>query len=266
MGAVVVVVLAAVCGGWYVTSAGELRVVEATADPSTARGLAGPTSTTTTPGTATTTTTTATTTTTVAPVPACTADDRPAEGDPAADWATIAIDATYAIPADYVPPDLVDVAAAGFGTGDRIRQVVVADLDALRRAAESAGLPITLVSAYRSYAYQQGLFNDEAERRGLAEAQRTTARPGHSEHQLGTAIDVTDAADAPLDAGFAATPTAQWLAEHAHDYGFVVSYPDVPAERSCYQYEPWHLRYVGREIAAEVQASGLTLREWLLSR
>lgn len=199
-------------------------------------------------------------------VPACTIDDQPVVGDPAAEWATVVVDATYALPADFEPPDLVDVSAAGFNTDDQIREIVVPDLNALRQAAEDAGTPLSMVSAYRSHTYQEGLFTGEVEDRGLEEAQRTTARPGHSEHQLGTAVDLTDAEGAPLDETFADSETALWLAENAHQFGFVISYPNVEAERTCYQYEPWHLRYVGHDLAAMVHNSGLTLREWLLSQ
>lgn len=181
-----------------------------------------------------------------------------------ADWATVVVDAAHALPADFVPPDLVDVAAAGFETDDQIRQIVVPDLGALRSAAEANGTPLSLVSAYRSHTYQEGLFADAVEREGQEVAQRTTARPGHSEHQLGTAVDLIDSSGT-LDIAFAQRPAGTWLAQNAHRFGFVISYPDVPPERTCYEFEPWHLRYVGRETAAAVHQSDLTLREWLLT-
>jgi LAS superfamily LD-carboxypeptidase LdcB len=69
-----------------------------------------------------------------------------------------------------------------------------------------------------------------------------------------------------LTADFAATPAGRWLAEHAHEYGFVISYPDGATAVTCYEFEPWHLRYVGRENAAAVVDSGVPLREWLFDR
>ncbi|HEY8544782.1 MAG TPA: M15 family metallopeptidase [Acidimicrobiales bacterium] len=206
-----------------------------------------------------------TTTTTVA-VPDCVIGDNEATGDPAADWATIVVDANLGLPADFQPPDLVDAAAAGFDTGDEIRQIIVEDLDALRRAAEQNGTPVGLVSAYRSYAYQQGLYDRAVEREGEEEAQRGTARPGHSEHQLGTVVDLLEAGSQNLSPSFAETPTGRWLAEHAHEYGFVLSYPDLPTTRTCYEFEPWHFRYVGRDLAATIRESGLAPREYFLSR
>lgn len=205
-------------------------------------------------------------TSTTVPVPDCVIGDAEAVGDPANDWATIVVDANLALPSDFEPPDLVDAAEAGFDTGDRIRQIIVEDLDALRQAAEDHGTPLGLVSAYRSYSYQQGLYDRAVEREGEAEAQQGTARPGHSEHQLGTVVDLLEAGSQDLTQEFATTPAGQWLADNAHTFGFVVSYPDMPTSRTCYEYEPWHLRYVGRDAAGPIRDSGLSPREYLLGR
>jgi D-alanyl-D-alanine carboxypeptidase len=96
----------------------------------------------------------------------------------------------------------------------------------------------------------------------------SSARAGHSEHQLGTALDFRSARGPdPWDLeDWGATPEGRWLAENAHRFGFVMSYPAGQESVTCYIYEPWHYRYVGREVAQEVMASGLTLREWLWSR
>lgn len=205
-------------------------------------------------------------TSTTVPVPDCVIGDAEAVGDPANDWATIVVDANLALPSDFAPPDLVDAAEAGFDTGDQIRQIIVEDLDALRVAAEDNGTPLGLVSAYRSYSYQEGLYNRAVEREGEAEAQQGTARPGHSEHQLGTVVDLLEAGSQDLTQEFAATPAGRWLADNAHTFGFVISYPDMPTSRTCYEYEPWHLRYVGRDAAGPMRDSGLSPREYLLSR
>lgn len=210
--------------------------------------------------------TTAPTTPTTVAVPDCVIADEEAVGDPATEWATIVVDAARALPSDFEPPDLVDAAEAGFDTGDQIRQLIVDDLDALRRDAEANGTPLGLISAYRSYSYQQGLYDRAVAREGEAQAQMGTARPGHSEHQLGTAVDLLSAGSQDLTAAFADTDTGRWLADNAHLYGFVISYPDMPTSRTCYEFEPWHLRYVGREAAGPIHESGLSLREWLLSR
>jgi zinc D-Ala-D-Ala carboxypeptidase len=204
--------------------------------------------------------------TTTVPLPHCEQGDEPAVGDPDTEWATTVIDSSYALPADFAPGDLLEVNQAGFDSRDRVRSFVIGDLAALGEAAEANGTPIVVISAYRSYDYQANLFAHRAEEVGDAEAALRTARPGHSEHQLGTAIDVLDPGGGDLTTAFAQTPAGQWVAAHAHEYGFVLSYPDAAQERTCYEFEPWHLRYVGRDIAAEIHESGLTAREWLADR
>jgi D-alanyl-D-alanine carboxypeptidase len=81
---------------------------------------------------------------------------------------------------------------------------------------------------------------------------------------LGTAIDVLNPEAGELTAAFADTPAGKWIAAHAHEYGFVLSYPADAHDRSCYHYEPWHLRYVGRDVAAQIHDAGVSPREWLL--
>lgn len=205
------------------------------------------------------------TTTTIPPAPECTVGDEVVTTDPDTEWATTVIDTGRRLPEDYAPTDLVDATAAGFESRDQVRAIVVDDLAALRAAAEANGTPIVVISGYRSFSYQQNLFSERAAQVGEQEAAMRTARPGHSEHQLGTAIDVLDPGVGELTTAFAATPAGQWVAAHAHEFGFVVSYPDGAGDRTCYEFEPWHLRYVGRDIAAEIHESGVTAREWMLA-
>jgi D-alanyl-D-alanine carboxypeptidase len=206
------------------------------------------------------------TTTTVPEAPPCAVGEEPVTSDPATDWATTIIDTAHSLPATFAPSDLVEVRDAGFESRDRVRGLVIADLTALRQAAEANGTPIVVISGYRSYDYQNSLFTERVEEVGDAEAALRTARAGHSEHQLGTAIDVLDPGVGDHTTAIAATPAGQWVAAHAHEYGFVLSYPDGARDRTCYEYEPWHLRYVGREIAHEVHETGLTAREWMVAR
>jgi zinc D-Ala-D-Ala carboxypeptidase len=211
-------------------------------------------------------TTSTTTTTTIAAAPPCAVGDEPVPTDPLSDWATTVVDTEHTLPRDYVPPDLVDAARAGFDSRDRVRAVVIEDLTALRAAAEANGTPIAIISGYRSYGYQENLFASRVDEVGEAEAAKRTARPGHSEHQLGTAIDVLPPGVSELTTDFGATPAGRWLEANAHRFGFVISYPEGAADRTCYEYEPWHLRYVGREGAAAIADAGVTPREWLLAR
>ena len=205
------------------------------------------------------------TTTTVPAPPPCEQGDEPVAGDPATDWATTVIDTAHRLPPEFAPTDLVEVTEAGFETRDRVRSLVIADLAALRAAAEANGTPVAVISGYRSHDYQANLFADRVTEVGEAEAALRTARPGHSEHQLGTAIDVLDPGVGDLTTAFAQTPAGQWVNAHAHEYGFVLSYPEGARERTCYEFEPWHLRYVGRDVAAAIHESETTAREWMLA-
>ena len=206
------------------------------------------------------------TTTTTVPLPDCTAGDGTVTGDPEADWATIVVDTAHRLPEDYVPPDLVEVVEAGFETRDQVRRIVIDDLAALRTAAEANGTPLVVISGYRSFSYQRQLFDERVDQVGEEAAAASIARPGHSEHQLGTAVDVLGPEGGELTTGFGATPAGEWLDAHAHEFGFIISYPDGGSELTCFDYEPWHLRYVGRDIAAEIVESELAPREWMLAR
>ena len=128
----------------------------------------------------------------------------------------------------------------------------------LANDAAKEGLNIYLSSGYRSYLYQQGIYNNYVSWYGKAKADTFSARAGHSEHQTGLAIDVNS-----IDDSFAGTPEAIWLENHAHEYGFIIRYPKGKENITGYKYEPWHIRYLGVEKATDVYNSGLTLEEYL---
>lgn len=203
---------------------------------------------------------------TVPPLPACRSGDRRAGRTGYHQWRTTLVDTLFRLPPGYEPPDLVPVSEAGFAAAFLVRRVVVRDLAALREAAEAAGVPVELVAAYRSFGQQRDLFERRVQRLGRTKALRRTARPGHSEHQLGTALDFKTGGALTVGVGWGETPAGRWMAQNAHRFGFVLSYPEGERETTCYAYEPWHFRYVGRRMAAEVVASGLTLREFLWLR
>ena len=151
---------------------------------------------------------------------------------------------TYSLPADYAPGGLTPECEAA--------------LNALSAGAAADGLSIYPISTYRSYEYQEGLYNRYVARDGKAEADRYSARPGYSEHQTGLAVDVNS-----LEYSFADTAEGKWLAAHCHEYGFILRYPADKEEITGYRYEPWHIRYLGVETATKVAESGLTLEEYL---
>ena len=200
------------------------------------------------------------------PLPPCGYEDRPASLTSYDDWPYTVLDTLYALPEDYAPDDLEPVSSLGVGTdATQVRSFVLPELKALLTAAEADGVGLEVQSAYRSYDYQKQTFDYWTEQDGYDAALKSSARPGHSEHQLGTAMDFRGAGGPPaweLD-DWAETPEGAWLEQHAADFGFVMSYPKGKEALTCYIYEPWHYRYVGRGEAAAIVESGLTPREWL---
>lgn len=193
--------------------------------------------------------------------------DRDVSAPGATDITLTVLDRTYALPPDYVPGDLVPAAEAGFdGTSGAklVSAAVVEDLAAIRAATEAAGLTILIESAYRSYADQAATFDSWVARLGYAGGLLRSARPGHSEHQLGTAMDLVSPGWSGRVGDWAVeSEEGAWMAEHAWKYGFVMTFPAGGTPETCLQYEPWHYRWVGRDVAARHRASGLTLRRYL---
>lgn len=156
-------------------------------------------------------------------------------------------------PVDYAPGSLESV------DGVPLRPEAAAALEDLRAEAAAAGHHLTVLSGYRSYGRQQQVYAGWVSHHGSAEAaDRISARPGHSEHQTGLAVDLGDAAtpDCDLDACFGTTPAGRWVAVHAHEHSFVVRYPEGAEQVTGFSAEPWHLRWLGAEAAAQVHAGG----------
>ena len=127
----------------------------------------------------------------------------------------------------------------------------------LQSDAAAQGLNIWLSSGFRSYDYQNQIYNNYVARDGQAAADTYSARPGHSEHQTGLAIDVNQ-----IDDSFIGTPEAIWLENHCHEYGFILRYPQGKQDITGYKYESWHIRYVGTDMSYPIHDSGLTLEEY----
>jgi D-alanyl-D-alanine carboxypeptidase len=197
-------------------------------------------------------------------LPACRFADEPAALAAYDEWQHTIVDTTSRLPIGYVPPDLVAVARAGLSGGGTIRRIAIADLKALAIAGRKAGVGLAVESGYRSEGRQQQTFAGWVRSSGEAEARRFSARAGHSEHQLGTAIDFKAAGGgSPWTYAFVRSRHGQWLAANAWRFGWIQSYPPGAETRTCYSAEAWHYRFVGRDVAAEVHASGMTLRAWL---
>jgi D-alanyl-D-alanine carboxypeptidase len=182
--------------------------------------------------------------------PPCSFDDIPATHGQLTDWASTLLDTSYMLSSTYVPPDLVQVSTGGVEGSGQLRSFVLPDLKAMVDAAANAGIPLIVASAYRSYTDQEATYQDIEKNYGQDYAQKAAARPGHSEHQLGTTIDFTGG--------------EAWLQAHGYEFGFIQSYPQAfSPDMTCYQPEPWHYRYFGRERSLAIHNSGLTSREWL---
>jgi D-alanyl-D-alanine carboxypeptidase len=169
---------------------------------------------------------------------------------------------TY-IPADLIVPN-VPLRLANTAEQMHFRKAGQADLETLFADAKTAGLSMTLGSGYRSEAYQEQLYTGYIKSDGQAAADRSSARPGYSEHQTGLALDF-DRADmkCSLEACFADTDEGKWLAANAYKYGFLLRYPADKEQVTGYEYEPWHYRYVGKELALELHDKHIeTLEEF----
>lgn len=141
--------------------------------------------------------------------------------------------------------------------GGRIDPTALSNLHTLQSDAKAAGFDIPTLSAYRSYETQRVLYSNYYKRDG-ALADTYSARPGHSEHQTGLAFDVGS-----IDNNYGDTDAGKWLAMNCMNYGFIIRYPSGKESITGYQYEPWHIRYVGVDVAKVIMASGITLEEYL---
>ena len=184
-----------------------------------------------------------------------------------ATWVLYPVTQDRALPAGYAPADLVWSAAGGSAPQgpQAVRRLVLPDLEAMLAAARADGVVLGPLSGYRSYSSQATLFDAGVQQQlargapdhGAAEAlaNRFRARPGHSQHQLGTTLDLTSPeAGNALGPRFAGSRAAQWVRERAWEFGFVVPYTESGEARTGYAPEPWHVRWVGRDLAALLMA------------
>ena len=157
------------------------------------------------------------------------------------------VDKQHALPLDYEPGDLLPLRAGSFRVAREdltLRRIAAAALEEMAAAAAADGVVLTVGSAYRSAARQAEIYAWQVRTFGQEAADRQSARPGTSQHQLGLVVDFS-----PIDDSFAATPASQWLIRNAGRFGWSLSYPDNYEEVTGYRFEPWHYRYVGRDLA-----------------
>jgi zinc D-Ala-D-Ala carboxypeptidase len=158
------------------------------------------------------------------------------------------VDKEKALPVGYVPTDLVPLAGSELSqsrSGHRLRAAALRALKSMDRAARADGVTILVSSSYRSYEYQVEVWNRTLASDGEEETEASVARPGHSQHQLGTAIDFGSITD-----DFAQTKASRWLAKNATRFGFSLSFPKGMTEVTGYKWESWHYRYIGVAAAS----------------
>ncbi len=173
----------------------------------------------------------------------------------------VVVDKYNQLPSDYEPSNLVLIDSS-YSTGNNyIRSEAKIPFETLCSDAKKEGLYIKAMSTYRSYKAQDNIYNGYVNRNGRESADTYSARPGHSEHQTGLAIDVMN--NTTSYTNFGSTKEYKWMMENAYKYGFTLSYPSDKVSITGYISEPWHYRYVGVEIATYLHQNNLTLGEYM---
>ncbi|MCY7884815.1 LD-carboxypeptidase LdcB [Bacillus spizizenii] len=173
----------------------------------------------------------------------------------------------YALPGNYEPSDLV-VPDVEFSFEEKIQKRYIRKeaADALKTmfdAAKKEGYELAAVSGYRSYDRQKVIFDNEVSLKGEKKAKEAVAYPGESEHQTGLAMDISSRSNGfELNEAFGSTADGKWVQDNAYKYGFIIRYPKNKEDITKYEYEPWHLRYVGKKAAKVMQDNDLTLEEY----
>lgn len=169
---------------------------------------------------------------------------------------TVCVNRKSTLSSDYKPTDLVlpDVRAVNSSNRLYMRKEAASALEELFKAAEDENYYLYAVSGYRSYSYQKSIYNPYS---------GYSAPAGASEHQLGLAMDITLAKyNGTLSVDFGNTKEGKWVKENAHKYGFIIRYLQGKEDITGYNYEPWHLRYLGVDLATELYEKNITLEEY----
>lgn len=178
------------------------------------------------------------------------------------DSITVLVDKFHQLDRCYVPCDLEEIDPF-YNSGELLlRHEARLAFEAMCREAEFDGLHLEAISTYRSFDYQEKVYYRKLTPEipmelYQAERDKVSARAGHSEHQTGLAVDIND-----LEKIFAATPEGIWLADNAYRFGFILRYPQGKEHITGYDYEPWHFRYLGKELAEKLRLSNLTYDEF----
>lgn len=165
------------------------------------------------------------------------------------------------LPNDYIPNDLEAISLKYANKDRKLKKIAKEAFESLSNDAYLLGYDIIAVSAYRSYEYQEELYNHYVDKYGLEYADKCSAKPGHSEHQTGLALDV-EGSNSDYNK-FEDTKEFNWMIDNSYKYGFILRYPKNKENITGFKYEPWHYRYVGTDAAKEIYINNLTLEEYL---
>lgn len=161
---------------------------------------------------------------------------------------------------DYIPENLEEINNQYALRGMKLVNYAKEAFEEMSKAAKKENLSVIAMSTYRSYQYQTNLYNNYAKRDGQDMADTYSGRPGHSEHQTGLAVDVYNGKETYTN--FEVTEEFNWMQENAYKYGFILRFPQDKTKETGYQYESWHYRYVGKEIAQYIHENEISYEEY----
>lgn len=166
----------------------------------------------------------------------------------------------HTISGSYIPDvRFVDV----YGMKQSMKDIAASALEEMFAAAKADKVGLASVSGYRSYAKQQTIYSRKQQKTDEATADSLVALPGSSEHQLGMAMDLAQKGGSQLNSGFGKTKAGQWISANAYLYGFIIRYPEDKTDITGYAFEPWHVRYVGKQYAKEIIESGEAMETYV---
>ena len=172
----------------------------------------------------------------------------------------ILVNKYYYLEEDYIPENLEPINTQYALEGMKLVVTAKNAFEQLSKEAKKEGLNIIAMSSYRSYDYQVNLYNRYVKEDGQEKADTYSGRPGHSEHQTGLAVDVYNKTESYTN--FEKTKEYEWMMEHADEYGFILRFPKEKEKETGYQFESWHYRYVGKEIASYIKKHNISLEEY----
>ena len=172
----------------------------------------------------------------------------------------VLVNKNHQLDKNYIPNDLVKLSLICANEDKFLRQEAALNFEEMCLEARKQGYKIIAVSSYRSYFYQEELYNYYVRTLGEKKALEASAKPGHSEHQTGLVIDIEGSIGKYSD--FETTEEFIWMKENAYKYGFILRYPKNKKNITGFKYEPWHYRYVGKDVAKIIHENNITLEEY----